>query len=94
MKTNIIYTCPKCDSDLRHICITTYPSIDRMECPKCGWYYEEGNQEVLRIPFQEKDSYFIIFNNQTPCLYCSQYPVKGGTGDCHCILGMKNVTIS
>lgn len=40
MTTNIIYTCPKCGADLRHICITTYPGINRVECSKCDWYYE------------------------------------------------------
>lgn len=32
----IIYTCPKCGHDLRHIAICTNPP----ECPNCGWRYE------------------------------------------------------
>lgn len=36
----IIYTCPKCGHDLRHIQICTNPPIDQSECPNCGWRYE------------------------------------------------------
>lgn len=48
----IIYTCPKCGSDLRDVCITTLPSIHRKECSYCGWFSEETpSMEIIRVPF-------------------------------------------
>ena len=91
MKTNIIYTCPKCGADLRHICITTYPGIDRIECSKCDWYYEQERQDILRIPFPEKQYYKTNFNSDA-CLYCSNNPNNGGSGICCCMLGIPLIT--
>ncbi len=95
--TNIIYTCPECGKDLVNTVIATLPSIERWECSECGWYYEEGQQkEIIRIPFNPtmdrikkeygfeplKDCY-----RANPCSSCSNNPMNGGSGVCHCILG-------
>lgn len=37
-----------------------------------------------------------VITNQTedydPCKYCSNHPRNGGSGICHCILGLPRVT--
>ena len=45
-----IDTCPKCGSDLNTMLICTYPPINRVECPCCGWYNESKN-EIIRNKF-------------------------------------------
>lgn len=47
-----INTCPKCGSDLNSVVICTYPPIDRVECPCCGWYNESSNK-IVREKFKE-----------------------------------------
>lgn len=46
----IIYTCPKCDGDLIHEMLTTYPPINKTYCPKCGWEHTE-QPNVVKIPY-------------------------------------------
>lgn len=39
----IIYTCPKCGSQLNHYCVATFPPIHVYRCsnPDCNWETEE-----------------------------------------------------
>ena len=37
----IIYTCPKCGSQLNHYCVATLPPIDVWAWRDWGWRYEE-----------------------------------------------------
>ena len=37
----IIYTCPKCGSQLNHYCVATLPPIDVWACRDCDWQYVE-----------------------------------------------------
>ena len=46
----IIQTCPQCGADLVLICYTTYPPINALVCPTCGWRHEERD-EIERVPF-------------------------------------------
>lgn len=46
----IEYTCPKCGKILLHEIICTYPPINVVKCPGCGWRYEQREQ-VTYVPF-------------------------------------------
>ena len=43
-----IDTCPECGSDLNSMTICTYPPIERVECPCCGWYRESQNKIIKK----------------------------------------------
>lgn len=49
----IIYTCPKCGSQLNHYCVATFPPIHVYRCsnPDCDWKYEEKD-DVEYHPFE------------------------------------------
>lgn len=50
----VIYTCPKCGSDLHHQVICTLPPIDVVRCYSCGYYHEERQHEAIeRITYDE-----------------------------------------
>ena len=49
----LIYTCPKCGSDLIPYTIATYPPIHAYRCFKCGWRHEEPQDQIVRIPFKD-----------------------------------------
>jgi len=56
----IIYTCPKCGSDLEEMTLTTYPAQHMVYCPNCMWSHAERAvripyDRVLRIPYTDKD---------------------------------------
>ena len=44
----IIYTCPKCGSQLNHYCVATFPPIDVWTCLNCDWRYEEKDDLEYR----------------------------------------------
>ena len=46
-----IYTCPECGEDLFASVICTYPPINCMDCPSCGWHWESGPDSIERISF-------------------------------------------
>ena len=52
----VIYTCPKCGADLLASVICTYPPIDCMDCPSCGWHWESRPEPIERVPFSEKEA--------------------------------------
>ena len=99
----IIYTCPKCGSDLIDLVITTNPPKSGKQCPNCGWHHiEESEEQEIRIPYP---GYFkevpnvatstftdidFAFQNDA-CSKCSQNPKNGGSGICHCTLGIKTI---
>lgn len=47
----IIYTCPRCGTDLIDTVICTYPPKVQKWCPSCGWRHTEEREEVIRVPF-------------------------------------------
>lgn len=96
----IIETCPKCGHDLLSFTIAVIPPIPRKQCANCGWSWEGKPEEIIRVPFGgiiEMDSNTTIlehpiqpsnaFFDNSPCKYCNNNPVNGGSGICHCILG-------
>ena len=101
----IRYTCPKCGTDLINSMLTSDPPKNRVDCPNCGWFHiEEEQDDVVRIPYTvKKDNVvdmgndFAIYCNDTmfkipeACRGCSNHPSNGGSGVCHCILGMNTV---
>lgn len=82
----IVYTCPKCGSDLQDIVLTSYPPQHKKYCSNCGWSHTE-KEEICRIPYVPVTSSFVI---PTACKGCSNHPSNGGSGICHCTLG--NIT--
>lgn len=46
----IVYTCPKCGSDLMSMRLCSYPPVEVTACSKCGWRY--GKRETITyVPF-------------------------------------------
>lgn len=86
----IIETCPECGHDLIDLVLTAYPPIPAKQCPRCGWRCEGEQEEVIRIPFGGN----MYSLNKTPqsCLGCSNHPSNGGSGICHCTLGLSEIT--
>ena len=91
----IIYTCPKCGSDLHNVMIATYPPIDSKKCLNCGWeyVYERGDSDdVIRVPFTEPEEYKRTGKDAgadcaaDPCAGCSDDPRNGGSGVCSCTI--------
>ena len=88
----IIYTCPKCGSDLEELVLMTYPPQYQKLCRKCGYeYIEQTKTETIRIPFVEPEVNQIVLDNNA-CDNCSNNPRNGGSGICHCILGLSPTT--
>lgn len=50
----VIFTCPKCGSDLILITYTTNPPQDAFIC-SCGWHHYRKTEEI-RIPFEEENN--------------------------------------
>lgn len=44
--------CPKCGSVLTSYVIATYPPINKVSCPHCGWERED-KQNIIRVVMQE-----------------------------------------
>lgn len=44
--------CPKCGSVLTSHVIATYPPINKVSCPHCGWERED-KQNIIRVVMQE-----------------------------------------
>ena len=103
----IIETCPECGHELLNVMICTYPPIPKKECLNCGWSWEGKPEEIIRVPFggneekielneihtirewpmQPSDAGF----ESSACKYCSNNPANGGSGICHCIIGLQPV---
>lgn len=85
----IIETCPECGHDLVDLVLTSYPPIPAKQCPRCGWHWVGEREEVVRVPFGG-NTYSL---NQTPlsCQNCSNHPSNGGSGICHCTLGLSEI---
>lgn len=98
----IIETCPECGHDLIDIELTTYPPIPSKHCTNCGWSWQAEREDIVRIPFDPNKQHvptITILNaplhpsdvayDSSPCVHCSNNPVNGGSGICHCTLGQK-----
>ena len=86
----IIYTCPRCGTDLIDTVICTYPPKVQRWCPSCGWTYTEDHEEVIRVPFGGNLGNGAFWNSS--CLRCPTNPANGGDGNCFCTLGGPRVT--
>ena len=82
----IIYTCPKCGSDIDEVILATYPPKYMKRCKnlKCGWtYIEEPDEDaVVRIPYTPP----VEDSIPACCRGCSNHPRNGGSGICNCTL--------
>lgn len=85
----IIYTCPRCGTDLIDTVIYTYPPKDQKWCPSCGWTYTEDHEEVIRVPFGGNLGNGAFWNSS--CLRCPTNPANGGDGVCFCTLGGPSI---
>lgn len=85
----IIYTCPKCGSDLEDIVLTSNPPQYMKKCKnlKCDWRYVENPVQVVRIPYvpPEQESSYVEYIPDC-CRGCSNHPKNGGSGICNCVL--------
>lgn len=81
--------CPNCGGELEHVVNTIYPENTSHVCHKCGWVYD-SKEEAIRLLFdtQYKDNFM---NIPDACRLCSNHPSNGGSGICHCILGLSTV---
>lgn len=86
----IIYTCPKCGTDLIDTVMRTYPAKYQYWCPSCGWTYTEDHEEVIRVPFGGNLGNGAFRNSS--CLRCPTNPENGGDGICFCTLGGPRIT--
>lgn len=86
----IIYTCPRCGTDLIDTVICTYPPKVQKLCPSCGWTYIEDHEEVTRVPFGGNLGNGAFWNSS--CLRCPANPANGGDGICFCTLGGPSIT--
>ena len=51
----IIYTCPKCGSDLQESMLPSDPPQYEKRCLFCGWnHIEKQINKYVRIPYEEK----------------------------------------
>ena len=82
-KLNYNY-CPMCGTGLEEhrIVLTVNPGIHatRYVCPDCGWSLKI-NYNYLYEPQSVPES----------CRYCSNHPSNGGSGICHCTLGLSQI---
>ena len=92
----IIETCPKCGHDLLDEVILTNPPIHAKHCSNCGWCWEGGQEEVVRVPFVDNNfvlDYPLTGNfEQSACVNCPTNPKNGGNGICGCILGLPVIS--
>ena len=93
----IIYICPNCGEDLKEVVLASYPPQYKVYCPKCNWENIEKPDEIVRVPYLQisKISNLTIgtdSNVPLACKGCSNHPSNGGSGICHCILGLTPIT--
>lgn len=86
----IIYTCPRCGTNLIDTVVCTYPPKVQKWCPNCGWTYTEDHEEVIRVPFGGNLGNGAFWNSS--CLRCPTNPANGGDGICFCTLGGPRIT--
>ena len=72
----IIYTCPRCGTNLVDTVICTYPPKVQKWCPSCGWSYTEDHEEVIRVPFGGNLGNGAFWDSS--CLRCPTNPANGG----------------
>lgn len=84
----IIDVCPVCGEDCIHIMLLSNPPRKQLKCTKCGWTKEE-TESMERVPYVTDSERMDVPPN---CRYCSNHPVNGGSGICHCILGNQTIT--
>ena len=92
----IIYTCPKCGSDIDDVVLTTYPPKYMKVCrnPKCDWQFIEEPEEdiTVRVPYEPpKKTVYADWTNDdnlmpSCCRGCWNNPRNGGSGNCNCTL--------
>ena len=61
--TVIEYTCPKCGKILLHEIIDTYPPINVVKCPGCGWRHEQL-ESITYVPFPVDEAAVLTINRE------------------------------
>ena len=90
----IIYTCPKCGSDLTLCVLHSNPPKEQYSCPNCNWTSVENIQvKTIRIPYNENQLQTNFDFIPSYCKNCLNHPKNGGSGICNCILGSLNQII-
>ena len=98
----IIYTCPVCGADLQCVMLTSNPPQERYECYSCGWHHTEEKEDIVRIPYIKHKKNIVDLGDgwsiqtsesltSNACKNCSNNPNNGGSGICHCILGIPTI---
>ena len=85
----LVYICPECGGDLQEVVLASNPPQIKKYCSKCGWSYIE-NEEIYRVPYQVSDNSSLLIPEA--CRHCSNHPSNGGSGICHCTLGVPPIT--
>ena len=86
----IVYTCPRCGNDLQEIALTSNPPQYQKFCSRCGWSHTTVD-EIYRIPYQLEATSALNYVPEA-CKKCSNHPSNGGSGICHCTLGVTTTT--
>lgn len=50
----IVYTCPKCGSELINYVLTSYPPIYVTKCSNCDWETRKSDK-IIKIPYNEEE---------------------------------------
>lgn len=96
----VIETCPVCGHDLIDIMVATNPPIPRKECTYCSWSWEGVREETIRVPFRPFKDLEIRLTpispsskvyTGSPCETCGNNTLNGGSGVCHCTLGLPEM---
>ena len=67
-----------------------YKGQEGWVCPKCG---RVNAPWIATCPCYDDKGYTMTWTGQftaDPCKGCSNNPINGGSGICHCTLGLKN----
>ena len=92
----IIYTCPKCGTDLIEAIATSNPPQCQFVCPSCGWqHWHEYKKEIIRIPYGGNGLFKPLYEEydlSDACATCPNDPRNGGPGNCSCVLGQPKIT--
>ena len=91
--SNYIQSCEGCiryinsDKYIKNTDVNTYqPSLQEL-LDKLESSDPNGTFTLRNFPMQPSDAYY-----NDSCRYCSNNPINGGSGICHCILGQPKIT--
>lgn len=93
----VIETCPLCGGDLIHSYLASYPPVEYKRCTSCGWSWYGDEVDIVRVPFrgnrapQPIPNKTFVQTTGSACEHCSNNPKNGGSGVCHCTLGLQPI---